>query len=164
MRWRYFIKLTSGIHKNSRAFTRTREVTLDINPYRIRRGAALLILAMALACRRSYPLGKLSVQTVDANYAPVRGVAADLFKVTPSGHVYWRASRTGGNGFAVFGENNGGVIEGDYVVRVSLMAGQTLAPGESNDRAVKLRAGDNTVVTFRVVPWKPVRPTLRYTP
>lgn len=124
----------------------------------------LLIFAFALACTRSYPLGKLSVQTVDANNAPVGGVAADLFKVTPSGKVYWRASRTGGNGFAAFGEKNGGVIEGDYVVRVSLMPWQKLAPGEANDRAVRLKAGDTTVITFRVVPKTPVRLSPRYTP
>jgi hypothetical protein len=111
-----------------------------------------MILAMALACRRSYSLGRVSVQTVDANNAPVSGVAADLFKITSSGRIYWRASRTGLNGFAVFGEKDGGVIEGDYVIRVSPMPWQTLAPGEANDRAVKLKVGDNTVVTFRVVP------------
>jgi hypothetical protein len=119
---------------------------------------------MALACRRSYPLGKLSVQTVDVNNAPVSGVAADLFKNTPSGRVYWRASRTGINGFAAFGEKNGGVIEGDYVIHVSLMPWQKLAPGEANDRAVKLKEGDNTVITFRVVPKIPVSLSPRYAP
>jgi hypothetical protein len=106
----------------------------------------------------------LSVQTVDANGAPVSGVAGDLFKITPAGRVYWRASRTGANGFAPFGEKNGGVIEGDYVVHVSLMPWQKLAPGEANDRAVSLKAGDNTVITFRVVPKTPVRLSPRYTP
>lgn len=163
MRWRYFIRLTSRIVKNNRADTGPQEVTLHINLYRVRAGTALLISAMAVACTQSYPLGKLSVQTIDSNDAPVSGVAADLFKLTPTGRVYWRASRTGVNGFAVFGEKNGGVIEGDYVVRVSLMVGQALAPGESNDRPVKLKAGDKTVVTFRVVPWKPVRAVPRYT-
>jgi hypothetical protein len=109
-------------------------------------------------------LGKLAAQTVDANNAPVSGVAADLFKATSSGRVYWRASRTGGNGLAAFGEKNGGVIEGDYVIRVSLMPWQKLAPDEANDRPIKLRAGDNTVVTFRVVPKTPVRLSPRYAP
>jgi hypothetical protein len=119
---------------------------------------------MALACRRSYPLGKLSVRTVDANNAPVSGVAADLYKNTPSGRVYWRASRTGVNGFAVFGEKNGGVIEGDYIIRVGPMPWQKLDPGEANDRPVKLKKGDNTVVTFRIVPMKSDSPARRYAP
>jgi len=38
---------------------------------------------MAVACTRSYPLGRLSVQVVDADNAPISGVAADLYKVTP---------------------------------------------------------------------------------
>lgn len=91
-------------------------------------------------------------------------MAADLFKITPSGAVYWRASRTGGNGLAAFGEKNGGVIEGDYVVRLSLMPWEKLGSGESNDRTVSLKAGDNTIVTFRIVPKLPVRLRPRSSP
>jgi len=141
-----------------------RRSPLHINSFRIQLRTLLLIFVMALACRRSYPLGKLSVRTVDANNAPVSAVAADLFKNTPSGLVYWRASRTGLNGFAIFGEKNGGVIEGDYIIRVSPMPWLKLAPGEANDRAVKLKEGDNIVVTFRVVPKKSGRPTPSYAP
>jgi hypothetical protein len=101
---------------------------------------------------------------VDANNAPVSAVAADLFKNTPSGRVYWRASRTGVNGFAIFGEKNGGVIEGDYIIHVIPMPWLKLAPGEANDRAVKLKEGDNIVVTFHVVPKKSGSPTLPYAP
>jgi hypothetical protein len=132
-----------------------RRSPLHNNSFRSHRRTLILIFAMALACRRSYPLGKLSVRTVDANNAPVSAVAADLFKNTPSGLVYWRASRTGLNGFAIFGEKNGGVIEGDYIIRVSPMPWLKLAPGEANDRAVKLKEGDNIVVTFRIVPIVP---------
>jgi hypothetical protein len=141
-----------------------RRSALHNNSLRIHRRTPLLIFAMALACGRSYPLGKLAVRTVDANNAPVSAVAADLFKNTPSGFVYWRASRTGRNGFAIFGEKNGGVIEGDYIIRVSPMPWLKLAHGETNDRAVKLKEGDNIVVTFRVVPKKSGRPTPPYVP
>jgi len=120
--------------------------------------AALAIVILALACARSYPLGKLSVKVVDANGAPVFGVAADLFKVTPSGSVYWRASRTSSDGVAVFGEKQGGVIEAEYVVHISLMPQLKLAPGETNDRALTLTEGQNIVVLFRVVPSLPRRP------
>ncbi len=120
----------------------------------------LLIFATAESCTRSYPVGELSARVMDANDAPVGGVAADLFKITPSGQVYWRASRTGIHGIAVFGKGQG-VIEGEYVVRISLMPWQKLGPGELNNRHVKLKRGDLTVVTFRVVPSLRGRPTPR---
>lgn len=136
---------------------------LIVGPFRIRGCGVLLISAIVVACTRSHPVGKLSVRVIDANGAPVGGVTADLFKITPSGRVYWRASRTGGNGVAVLGAK-GGVIEGEYVIRIGLMPWQKLAPGEATDRALTLKAGDDTVVTFRVVARLPVRPSLRSAP
>jgi hypothetical protein len=116
---------------------------------------------MLFACTRSYPLGRLSVRVIDASGAPVGLVAADLFKMGPSGKVYWRASRTDGGGVAVFGAKDGGVIEGDYLVHIGLMPWQKLAPGETNDRPVRLKKGDDIVLTFRLVPRLPVRPKLQ---
>jgi 5-hydroxyisourate hydrolase-like protein (transthyretin family) len=116
--------------------------------------AALTMLLATLGCSQSttiYPLGKLSVQVLDANNAPVQGVAADLYKMTPSGKVYWRASSTSSDGIAIFGAKDGGVIEGDYVIHVSFTTRNDLAPGETNDRPVTVKAGDDTVITFRVV-------------
>lgn len=120
--------------------------------------AVAAAIAVAFACKRSYPVGKLAVRVIDASNAPVRGVAADLFKITSSGRVYWRAVRTGRDGTAVFAEKTG-VIEGDYVIRLTLLAWQRLAPGEPAERSVKLDAGDDTVITFRVVERRPLRPT-----
>lgn len=114
----------------------------------------MILVAGAVGCRRSYPMAKLSVRAVDDQDAPVGGVAADLYKVTASGRVYWRASRTSGNGIAIFGGEQG-VIEGDYIVRVSPLAFQRLAPGEPNDRSVHLKEGDDVVVTFRVIGRRP---------
>jgi hypothetical protein len=118
--------------------------------------AAALTLAIVCACRSRYPVGHLSVRTVDANNQPVAGVAADLFKLTPQGRVYWRASRTGGNGVAIFAEKTG-VIEGRYIVRVSLMPYQMMPPGETNERSLTLKRGVDTVITFRVFARRPVR-------
>lgn len=99
-----------------------------------------------------YPLGKLSVRVVDVtDNKPLQGAAADLYKLTPKGKVYWRASSTDANGIAVFGAKDGGVIEGEYVIHVTFITWHKLAPGESNDRRVSLKKGDNTVVTFRAV-------------
>ncbi|MGH9421542.1 MAG: hypothetical protein ACRD3J_16310, partial [Thermoanaerobaculia bacterium] len=152
-----FMRIPSTIHKNSREFTGMQERPLHTNGFRARVRMGVLIATFGLACTRSYPVGRLAVHVKDANDAPVGLVAADLYKVTPSGRVYWRATRTSSNGIAEFGGETG-VIEGEYVVHIGLMPWQKLAPAEQNDRAVTLKAGDNTVVTFRVVPKAPVLP------
>jgi hypothetical protein len=109
---------------------------------------------VALACGRKFPLGRLAARVVDANDHPVSGVAADLYKVTPAGHVYWRAARTSANGIAIFGGSDG-VIEGEYIVHLTLMPWHMFAPGEHNDQPVRIKAGDDTVLSFRVVPRLP---------
>jgi len=122
---------------------------------------ALVVLLATLGCSRlstKYPLGKLSVRVIDAhNNNPVRLTAVDLYKLTPSGKVYWRASSTDSAGIAVLGAKNGGVVEGDYVIHISDRTWHKLAPGETNDRPVTVKAGDDTVVTFRVVARLPLR-------
>jgi hypothetical protein len=113
-----------------------------------------------MGCSRlstKYPLGKLSVRVIDAQNKPVRLAAVDLYRLTPSGKVYWRASSTDSAGIAVLGAKNGGVIEGDYVINISDRTWHKLAPGETNDRPVTIKAGDDTVVTFRVVARLPMR-------
>jgi hypothetical protein len=123
--------------------------------------ALLVATAFAglIACRRTehYPLGKLAARVIDIEGRPVRGVAADLFKVTPSGKVYWRASRTDSAGIAVFAAKDGGVIEGKYEIHVSFINWMVLAPGETNDKSVTLKEGDDTVVTFQARARVPLR-------
>jgi hypothetical protein len=121
--------------------------------------AALVVLLATLGCQPSekYPVGKLSVRVIDAQNKPVRLTAVDLYKLTPSGKVYWRASSTDTAGIAVLGAKNGGVVEGDYVIHISDRTWHKLAPGETNDRPVTVKAGDDTVVTFRVVPRLPMK-------
>lgn len=123
---------------------------------RIAAQAALVLLIAALACR-SYPLGKLAVKVIDSKGKPLRGAAVDLYKLTPSGKVYWRASSTDSLGIAVLGAQNGGVIEGNYLIHVSFISWHKLAAGETNDKPVTVKAGSDTVVTFRVVQKLPVR-------
>jgi hypothetical protein len=129
----------------------------------VSRQVVTLIVAVALpalsACARTehYPLGKLAVRVIDIENKPVRGAAADLFKITPSGKVYWRASRTDSAGIAVFGAKDGGVIQGDYQIHISFINWQELVPGETNDKSVTLKQGDDTVVTFRARARRPFR-------
>ena len=132
----------------------------------LRRQIVALTMLAALsgmsACgrREHYPLGKLAVRVLDVQGKPVPHAAADLFKLTPSGKVYWRASRTDSAGIAVFGAKDGGVIEGDYQIHVSF-TWHLLAPGETNDKSVTLKEGDDTVVTFRARARLPIRPSMR---
>jgi hypothetical protein len=116
--------------------------------------AACVAAFSSLGCSdltTAYPLGKLAARVVDANGAAVQGVFADLYKLTLSGPVRWRASTTSSDGIAVFGAGDGGVIAGDYFIRLSFITGHQLAPGETNDRAVTVAEGDDIIVTFQVV-------------
>lgn len=116
--------------------------------------AACVAVFNSLSCTdltTAYPLGKLAARVVDANNVAVQGVFADLYKLTLSGPVRWRASTTSSDGIAVFGANDGGVITGDYYIHLSFVTGYQLAPGETNDRAVTVEEGDDIVVTFHVV-------------
>ncbi len=98
------------------------------------------------------PLGRLSAQVVDANNAGVQGALLDLYKVEGGASILWRASTTSSNGMGEFGVGDGGVIAGEYFIRVRFTTQHELAPGESNDRPVTVNEGDDIVVTFRVVP------------
>jgi hypothetical protein len=120
-------------------------------------GLGLLLGAVGCDLTETYPLGNLSVQVLDQNNAGVRSVLLDLYKVEDGGSIYWRASSTGTNGIGVFGERDGGVIEGEYFIRVIFTTQHQLAPGETNDRPVTVEEGDDIVVTFRAVP-KPIDP------
>lgn len=115
-------------------------------------GLALLFGSAGCSLTESYPLGNLSVRVINQNEAGVGGILLDLFKVEGTQSIYWRGSATSSNGVGVFGERDGGVIEGDYFIRVLLSPSYELAPGETNDRPVSVREGDDLTVTFRVVP------------
>jgi hypothetical protein len=115
---------------------------------------AFVWLTSSLACSLNtdnYPLGRLSVRVLDENNAGVQGVAVDLHRYVQGGTLLWRASSTGSNGIAVLGANDGGVIEGEYFIRLSFITNHVLADGETNNRDVTVVEGDDVVVTFRVV-------------
>jgi len=132
---------------------------LRILQRRIHASIALAVILGIPACKetRHYPLGKVAVRVLDANSKPVRGAAADLYKLTPTGKVYWRASRTDSAGIAVLGAKDGGIIQGDYLIHVSFISWHDLAKGETNDRPITIKEGDDTLVTFRVVARLPIR-------
>lgn len=115
-------------------------------------GLALLIGAGGCNITESYRLGNLSAQVLNQNNAGVQGLLLDLYKIEGGAPIYWRASATSSNGVGVFGERDGGVVEGDYFIRVILTPSYDLAPGETNDRRVTVREGDDLTVTFRLVP------------
>lgn len=115
-------------------------------------GLALFFGTAGCNLNESYPLGRLSVEVLNQNDVGVQGILVDLYKVEGNQSTYWRASATGSDGVGVFGERDGGVIAGDYFIRVIMTPSYELAPGQSNDRAVTVLEGDDLVVTFRVVP------------
>ena len=111
-----------------------------------------------LACNdvaATVPVGKLSVQVVDANNGGIQGVAADLYRVVDGETILWRAGSTNSNGIAVFGESEGGVLAGDYTIHITFSTFHQLAPGETNDRPVTVNGGDDLTVTFHAVPKSP---------
>jgi len=115
-------------------------------------GLALLLGTAGCNITESYRLGSLSAQVLNQNNAGVQGLLLDLYKIEGGTPIYWRASATSSNGVGVFGERDGGVVEGDYFIRVVLTPSYDLAPGETNDRPVTVREGDDITVTFRLVP------------
>ena len=112
----------------------------------------LLLGAVSCNVTTTSPLGRLSAKVIDANNAGVQGVLLDLYKVDGGRSILWRASISSSDGIGEFGASDGGVIAGDYFIRVSFVTQYELAPGESNDRPVIVNEGDNIVVTVRVVP------------
>ncbi|MGI8402069.1 MAG: hypothetical protein ACR2NS_10795 [Gemmatimonadaceae bacterium] len=121
------------------------------------RATSVAILAIVLGvsgCNSStgdFALGKLSAHVVDANNAGVSVVKADLYKVLEGGSILWRATVTSSDGVAVFGASDGGVVAGNYYIHLTFTTPYDLAAGETNDRAVTVRGGDDLVVTFHVV-------------
>ena len=116
--------------------------------------AILAILCTSLSCNSATstsPTGKLSARVLDANNGGIFGVEADLYKVVGGGGLLWRASLTSSNGVAVFGASDGGVVVGDYYIHLTFNSPHLLAPGETNDRPVTVREGDDLVVTFHAV-------------
>ncbi|HEY5023024.1 MAG TPA: hypothetical protein VII30_11125 [Gemmatimonadaceae bacterium] len=116
--------------------------------------AAFACVLTSLACSNSTAVsavGKLSAKVVDANNVGIQGANADLYKLIGGGALLWRASSTSSDGIAVFGANEGGVIAGDYYIHVSFITNNQLAAGETNDKQVTVKEGDDLVVTFHAV-------------
>jgi hypothetical protein len=116
--------------------------------------AAFACVLASLACGDSTAVsavGKLSAQVVDANNVGIQGANADLYKVIGGGALLWRASSTSSDGIAVFGASEGGVVAGDYYIHVSFITNNQLATGETNDKQVTVKGGDDLVVTFHAV-------------
>jgi hypothetical protein len=116
--------------------------------------AVFACVLVSLACGNSTAVtavGKLSAKVVDANNVGIQGANADLYKLIGGGALLWRASSTSSDGIAVFGATEGGVIAGDYYIHVSFITNNQLAVGETNDKQVTLKGGDDIVVTFHAV-------------
>ncbi len=116
--------------------------------------AACAVLLGSAGCTitDTYALGDLRARVVDQNNVGIQGVLLDLYKMQGSNAVYWRATATSANGVGVFGERDGGVVPGDYFVRVSFVSQHRLAAGQTNDRPVTVAEGDDITLTFIAEP------------
>ena len=121
-------------------------------------GLSIVVAAAGCDLTENYPLGDLSARVVDQNNVGVQGALLDLYKLENGATIHWRATVSSADGRGVFGASDGGVIEGEYFVRVRFLSLHQLAPGETNDRPVTLSEGDDVVVTFHVVPKEPTLP------
>lgn len=115
-------------------------------------GLAMFFSVGGCSLTENYPLGRLSVQVLDPSNTGMSGVLLDLYKLEGGDPIYWRATATSSSGRGEFGERDGGVIAGDYFVRVVFRTNHELAPGETNDRPITVREGDQILLTFRARP------------
>ena len=116
--------------------------------------ALLTVIVGTFGCNSSTGdagLGNVSARVVDANNAGVATVRADLYQVLEGGAILWRTSITNSDGVAVFGATDGGVVAGDYYIHLTFTSPYDFAAGETNDRAVTVRGGDDHVITFNVI-------------
>lgn len=123
-------------------------------PSHARSIALLTIIVGVFGCTSStdnVALGNVSARVVDANSAGVATVRADLYQVLEGGPILWRSGITNSDGVAVFGATDGGVVAGDYYIHLTFTSPYDFAAGETNDRALTVRGGDNIVVTFNVI-------------
>lgn len=97
----------------------------------------------------TFKLGSVTVKTVAAsNGAAVGLIRVDLLRAVDKS--IWRTGRTDGStGSLTFGADEGGVVEGSYVVRLVSDGVITLAAGESNDRPVTVTQGSSATITFK---------------
>lgn len=95
-------------------------------------------------------LGTATVTVVDANNAPVSSFPVTLLRA--SDRTPWRALYTGTNGTGEFGDRDGGVLPGNYLVHADVhLVSHTLVAGEANDKPLTVVANQSAGVTFRVL-------------
>lgn len=118
-------------------------------------GLALLSGSVGCNSTETTPTGNVSAQVLNQNNAGVSGSLVELYRNETGGAILWRSAITGSTGVAIFGAGEGGVIVGDYFIRLTVTPSNELAPGETNDRPVTVTNGGFATVTFRLVPRTP---------
>lgn len=128
---------------------------MDI-PFVTRPRTALMLLSLVMATGCSSPTepdkfpdpGHIIVRVLDTSARPVAGVLVQLW--TADLTLVWRDGTTGADGRIEIGQAQGGVLPGDYVVKVQLPDGYALAAGQpaSTPVSVRSRAQTSVVVTL----------------
>ena len=105
------------------------------------------------------PTGRLVVEVVDTSNAPVPDVPVTLLLLSDSS--VWRTGRTGADGKVEIGAEDGGVLTGDYLVRVSPPAGYRILPTEIHPVPLRIRTDSTLTVQVTLLKSSPEAGTVR---
>lgn len=115
---------------------------------------AIVIAAAFVACQASnidkFPdPGHVVVHVNDQNSAPVSGATIDL--VFPDNGFVWRSAVTDASGNASPGAGDGGVLPGNYNVRITPPTGYHLAAGASNSVPITVQSNKQVSLSIQLL-------------
>ena len=93
--------------------------------------------------------GQVVVTVVDQNTAHVAGVTVDL--LLPDNGFVWRSAVTDASGVASPGAPDGGVLPGNYNVRVTPPSGYHIASGSPNSVPITVSSNKQVSLTIPIV-------------
>lgn len=93
--------------------------------------------------------GQVTVAVKDQNSLAVSGVTVDL--LIPDNSLVWRSAVTDVNGNASPGAADGGVLPGNYNVRVTPPAGYHLVAGASNSVPITVQSNKRVSLSIQIV-------------
>jgi len=96
--------------------------------------------------------GHVLATVTDQNNAPVPGANVQLFFQLnyPQDGTMWRSAVTDGSGKAAPGETDGGVLPGDYYVKVVPPTGYTVPSTQTNPIAISLQSNKTISLSYKL--------------
>lgn len=93
--------------------------------------------------------GQVVVSVKDQNARAVAGATVDL--LIPDNTLVWRSAVTDASGNASPGATDGGVLPGNYNVRVTPPSGYHLVTGASNSVAITVQSNKQVSLSIQIV-------------